>query len=146
VNVAAGKTLPAALGTVPWVYLSGFYANPRAGRGHATATLKQTLAALRQPVILCCEPILGSDPRALTERTAHLTDTERYAKLCQYYRREFNLTLACPIDCTLRTTITGRGRRWNGDRHFLWGLINPSTIFQDVPIEAESREQRVLLS
>jgi hypothetical protein len=146
VRRAAGRTLPSELGAYPWIYLSGFYAAPAAPRGLATATLKTALSALPEPVVLCCEPLLGSDPRAVTAWTEHMTDTERTAKLCQYYQTQFGLRRACPIDCTLMTTLLGRGRRWQGERQFLWGLVHPAGIAQDVPTVDDSKQRCALLS
>lgn len=154
VRRAAGIRLPSELGAFEWIYLSGFRAalasparemQPQP-RGLATAVLKTALAALPRPAILCCEPLLGSDPRSLTPWTEHMTDTERTAKLCRYYQTCFGLRSGCAIDCTLRTTLTGRGQRWAGERQFLWGLIDPATIAAGAPRPSDSRERVVLLS
>lgn len=115
-------------------------------RGQATAVLKTALYGLPRPAILCCEPLLGSDPRSMTPWTEHMTDTERTTKLCRYYQQCFGLHNGCAIDCTLRTTLTGRGRRWIGERQFLWGLVDPSTIALGAPTVSDSRSQVVLLS
>lgn len=152
---AAGIRLPSELGAFEWIYLSGFRAalasptmemRSSPPRGLATAVLKTALAALPRPAILCCEPLLGSDPRSITPWTEHMTDTERTAKLCRYYQQCFGLRSGCAIDCTLRTTMTGRGRRWQGERQFLWGLVDPATISLAAPTAAYSRERVATLS
>lgn len=160
---AAGIRLPTELGAFEWIYLSGFRAalapafqgqrllspdkeKQSPSRGLATAVLKTALATLSRPAILCCEPLLGSDPRSVTPWTEHMTDTERTTKLCRYYQTCFGLHSSCAIDCTLRTTLTGRGQRWCAERQFLWGLVDPATIATGVPRPSDSRERVALLS
>ena len=107
---------------MPWMYLTDFYSKS-AGSGEATRSLKRDLQAIGRPIILCCEPILGSDPRSLTPRTAGLTADERTASLAHYYRSRFNMLFEIPVCCTLRTDLTGRGRHWSEpDRRFMVSL------------------------
>jgi len=118
--------IPAALSHIPWYYLSGFYYRdpcPGPRKGAATKILKAAIARLDQPGILCCEPILGSDPRSLTAKNEHLTADERYEELCSYYRTVFGLNYELQIDCTLKTELSGKGKRWNyAERKFMLGL------------------------
>jgi hypothetical protein len=137
----SGLILPPELGTLPWYYLSGFYyKNPhRINKpGHATAVLKANIAAIGEPIILCCEPVLGSDPRSMTEKNEHLTPDDRYTSLCNYYRRVFNMTNETQIDCTLYTELTGRGRRWAlPERKFMWShssqISTPNSMWSALP-------------
>jgi hypothetical protein len=47
----------------------------------------------------------------------------RYDGLCHYYRNRFNMVFEAPTRCTLRTEITGSGKRWSEpDRKFIWSL------------------------
>jgi hypothetical protein len=142
----------------PWFYLSGFYytGGPGGGpgRGNATATLQAAIAEIcnkNGPIILCCEPILGTDPRSLTAKNADLSADDRYDGLCNYYRRKFGLTCDVPIDCTLRTEMTGHGRRWSlADRKFMWsgvGLARDQKVTRQEPaIVGDSIKPDVLLT
>lgn len=82
------------------------------------------LRSIEEPFVLCCEPILGSDPRSLTPKTAHLDPEVRTAGLCNYYRTRFGLVCEAPARCTLRTQLTGAGKRWSEpDRTFMWSPL-----------------------
>lgn len=119
----AGVSLSPAWAAYPCLYLSNFYARPGARAGAATAALKGALRALDRPVLLWCEPVLGTDPRAVTVKNAEMTADERYAGLCEYYRVKFDLVNELAIDCTLKTELTGHGTRWtDADRKLMWGL------------------------
>jgi len=126
----AGHNLPSTLSSIPWYYLSGFYYKDPHGihtPGHATAILKAAIASIGHPIILCCEPVLGNDPRSVTAKNEHLTPDDRYMQLCNYYRSIFNMKDEIQIDCTLRTELTGKGRRWSlADRKFMWSMPSPA--------------------
>jgi hypothetical protein len=136
----AGRTIPARFGALPWIYLSGFYAR-RAQPGAATTLLRQTLAAIPGPFILCCEPILGTDPRSITAKNADLTPDQRYEALQGYYCSQFGLTAAVRTDCTLRVAMTGRGPRWSdARRHLMLGIQGiPPDPSPDAPTSDGSR-------
>jgi hypothetical protein len=114
-----------------WIYLSDFYAPQTAPYGLATKTLKYALKQItygniinNAPYILCCEPILGTDSRAITKKTEHLLAEDRYKKLCKYYEKEFSLCNHIRTQCTIKTEIRGIGKKWSDlDRKLLWGII-----------------------
>ncbi len=110
-----------------WIYLSDFYASQNAPYGLATYTLKNALKQIaynNSPYILCCEPILGTDPRAITKKTEHLSAEDKYTKLCKYYEKEFSLYNNILTQCTIKTEIRGIGKKWSDlDRKLLWGII-----------------------
>lgn len=122
----AGIVLPDSFGRCPWYYLSGFYYNdPRSIRspGYATRILKSAIASIGEPIALCCEPVLGTDPRSITAKNEHMDPEHRYTALCDYYRTKFGMHAELAIDCTLRTELTGHGKRWSSaDRKFMWSL------------------------
>ncbi len=124
-NAPSVTKLPTPLLQYPWYYLSNFYASPTAPPGYATRHLKTALANLSpHPYILCCEPILGTDPRSITAKTADMTPDNRYANLCKYYTSHFGLDHAQPTCTTLKTELTGHGRRWSDcERRLLYGLV-----------------------
>jgi hypothetical protein len=107
---------------LPWYYLTGFYSKTP-GSGSATRSLRSAIAAIGEPIILCCEPVLGTDPRSLTPRNADMDSDSRYEALCNYYRRHFNLCCETPTHCTLRTELTGYGTR--NERIFMWSPSQP---------------------
>jgi len=110
---------------LPWYYLTGFYSKTP-GSGSATRSLRSAIAAIGEPIILCCEPVLGTDPRSLTPRNADMDSDSRYEALCNYYRRHFNLCCETPTHCTLRTELTGHGTRWSlPERIFMWSPSRP---------------------
>jgi len=116
----AGVSLDPLWNRCPWYYLSGFYSR-EPGTGGATRALRAAIRAIGEPIVLCCEPILGSDPRSLTPKTAHLDSEARTAGLCNYYRAVHGLICEAPTRCTLRTQVTGAGKRWSEpDRTFMW--------------------------
>jgi hypothetical protein len=120
----AGLYLSTKYSNFEWIYLSNFYSNPQLSPGIATQHLKYTLSKIQKPFILCCEPILGSDPRSLTIRNCELTSEERYNKLCKYYINNFKLTEEIMISCTLKTEITGHGKKWSDlERKLMYGII-----------------------
>jgi hypothetical protein len=127
-NATPTAKQPTALLQYPWYYLSNFYASPTAPPGYATWHLKTSLTKLSpHPYILCCEPILGTDPRAITAKTAHMTPDSRYTNLCNYYATRFGLTSALPTCTTLKTELTGHGRKWSDcERHLMYGLVTSS--------------------
>lgn len=141
----------------PWYYLSGFYSKTP-GSGTATQMLQAAIRQIGEPIILCCEPILGTHPRSLTAKTEHLDPDARSERLKAYYRKCFAMNYEVPSHCTLRTELVGQGRRWSEpDRTFMWSM-NPLTVKtqpilrRDPPMipsrEAtsnNSRERRVLL-
>lgn len=139
----AGISLPVQLAAVPWVYLSNFYqalpheqiaaGSLRPPQGATpTRLLKEALTRL-PPHILCCEPVLGSDPRSISYKNIELSPDVRYAGLCQYYRR-LGLTTAIPTTCTLQASLTQRGRIWSEpDRLFLFGTCDGA--HQALPLE-----------
>ena len=111
-------------GLRPWYYLSGFYSKTP-GTGTATQLLQAAIHKIGEPIILCCEPILGTDPRSLTAKTEHLNPDARSERLKAYYRKGFAMNFEVPTHCTLRTELVGCGRRWSEpDRTFMWSL-NP---------------------
>ncbi len=119
----AGILLPPL--NIPWIYLSNFYSSGNSGNGNATRLLQSTLKSLNGPYILCCEPLLGTDPRSLTPKNCDWTPDQRYTSLCNYYNHKFHLLQEIPIDCTLKTELTGIGQRWSyADRKFMWGVQN----------------------
>ena len=137
--------IPRAFGSVSWLYLSGFYARG-SPPGVATTLLRQTLAAIPGPFILCCEPILGTDPRAITTKNADMSPDERYEALQGYYRTQFGLTAAVRTDCTLRVEMTGLGTRWSdGRRHFMLGIQGLSVPSLGAPTGDEPRSPFDLL-
>ena len=111
----------------PWYYLSNFYAPPTAPPGYATQHLKTSLARISpRPYVLCCEPILGTDPRSITAKTEGLTADERYNGLVNYYKTRFGLRNSLPTCTTLKTELTGHGLRWSDcERHLMYGIQNP---------------------
>jgi hypothetical protein len=127
----AGIHLPTQYSAHSWYYLSNFYYNSSSSlksNGSATRILQTHLKEIskqeRGPIILCCEPILGTDPRSITWKNCEMTSDERYNDLCKYYQTKFHLQNELQIDCTLKTEITGHGQRWsNADRKFMWGLL-----------------------
>lgn len=138
--------LPAHIASLPWIYLSNFYqalpheqiaagrvAAPPASGPTPTRLLQAALAQL-PPHILCCEPVLGSDPRSISYKNINLSPEARYTGLCQYYQR-LGLTAAVPTTCTLQTSLTQRGRIWSEpDRLFLFGTCNGT--HHALPLEA----------
>lgn len=145
----SGIILPHTLGRTPWYYLSGFYYNsPNTIQtpGTATRALQTALASIGHPVTLCCEPILGTDPRSMTAKNEHLTSDERYEQLCQYYRTKFDMQASLPIDCTLRTELIGKGKRWSAERLFMWSLPEspfPPRRHPELATSDDSTEQYV---
>jgi len=118
----AGISLNPLWNRCPWYYLSGFYSR-EPGTGGATRALRAAIRTIGEPIILCCEPILGSDPRSLTSKTEHLDPETRTAGLCNYYRTVHGLVCEASTRCTLRTQLTGAGKRWSEpDRTFMWSL------------------------
>ena len=120
--------LPTNLLEHPWYYLSNFYTPPTAPPGYATQHLRMALQHIsrNKPIILCCEPILGTDPRSITPKTAEMTPDERYTGLQNYYKTRFGLHNSLPTRTTLKTELTGHGKRWSDcERHLMYGLINP---------------------
>jgi hypothetical protein len=116
----AGVSLNPLWNRCPWYYLSGFYSR-EPGTGGATRALRAAIRTIGEPIVLCCEPILGSDPRSLTPKTEHLDPETRTAGLCNYYRAVHGLVCEAPARCTLRTQRTGAGKRWSEpDRTFMW--------------------------
>jgi hypothetical protein len=108
-----------------WIYLSNFYASDGTPPKLATHLLRAELGKARQPFILCCEPILGNDPRAITAKNSAMTATERYENLCRYYSIQFGLKDSIPTCTTLKTEMTGHGRRWEDmERMLLFGVYN----------------------
>jgi hypothetical protein len=126
----SGVHLPNYYATIPWYYLSNFYYPSANGvvksNGSATRILQtciKEITSSQKPIILCCEPILGTDPRSITWKNCEMTSDERYNQLCKYYQTKFHLQDEIQIDCTLKTELTGHGKRWsNADRKFMWGL------------------------
>ena len=115
--------IPEIYSKYKWIYLSNFYSSSTAHRGLATKVLKEALSVIKTPYILCCEPILGTDERSITERNAELSADERCQALCNYYEYKFNLGNEIPTRCTLKTDIVGHGKIWSDlDRKFLWGI------------------------
>lgn len=124
----------------PWFYLSDFYehcdheriaARPRElhpPAGRATAALRAVISrCLPDNAILCCEPVLGTDPRSVSYKNIDWSPDARYAALCQYYRAVWGLRDVVPTHCTLRTDLTGIGRVWaDTDRLFMFGLKPPN--------------------
>ena len=122
----AGVSLDPLWNRCPWYYLSGFYSR-EPGTGGATRSLRAAIQAIGCPIVLCCEPILGSDPRSLTPKTEHLDPETRTAGLCNYYRAIHGLVCEAPARCTLRTQRTGAGKRWSEpDRTFMWSPLKES--------------------
>lgn len=121
----AGVYLCPKYSNYEWIYLSNFYSSPLTKPGLATENLKKTLINIEKPYILCCEPILGSDPRSLTLKNCEWTCEERYNGLCNYYRTKFGLTEEIPISCTLKTEITGHGKKWSDlERKLMYGVVD----------------------
>jgi len=119
----AGVSLNPLWNRCPWYYLSGFYSR-EPGTGGATRALRAAIRTIGEPIILCCEPILGSDPRSLTPKTEHLDPETRTVGLCNYYRTVHGLVCEAPTRCTLRTQLTGAGKRWSEpDRTFMWSSL-----------------------
>ena len=119
----AGIRLSSAYSSYDWIYLSNFYTSPYAPPGLATKQLQDTLSKIKSPFILCCEPLLGTDPRSLTNKNCEWTSEKRYDALCDYYKIKFNLEQHTPICCTLKTEVTGHGKRWNDlERKLMWGI------------------------
>lgn len=136
----------------PWYYLSGFYSQTP-GSGKATRALHTAILQIGTPIVLCCEPILGTDPRSLTAKTEHLDPETRSLGLCNYYRSRFGLGCEARTHCTLKTEILGHGRRWSEpDRTFMWSLLplpppaqaphGHSAILSKGATSDNSREQR----
>lgn len=126
----AGIHLPIHYSAHSWYYLSNFYYNSSSSlksNGSATRILQSSIKEIakqeRRPIILCCEPILGTDPRSITWKNCEMSSDERYNDLCKYYQTKFHLQNELQIDCTLKTELLGHGQRWsNADRKFMWGL------------------------
>lgn len=117
--------IPQIYSKYKWIYLSNFYASSNIQPGKATKILKEALSKIQFPYILCCEPILGTDERSITQRNAELTADQRYKVLCDYYENKFSLINEIPTRCTLKTEIVGHGKVWSDlDRKFLWGIQN----------------------
>lgn len=145
----------------PWYYLSGFYSKTP-GSGTATQMLQAAIRQIGEPIILCCEPILGTHPRSLTAKTEHLDPEARSERLKAYYRKCFAMNYEVPTHCTLRTELVGQGRRWSEpDRTFMWSM-NPLMVKKPAKTQTiqhhgppmipsreatsnSSRERRVLL-
>ncbi len=80
---------------------------------------------IKTPYILCCEPILGTNPRSITLKNCEMTPDERYNALCNYYKNQFNLISEIPTCCTLKKEIMGQyGIKQDLDRKFIWGIQN----------------------
>lgn len=123
----AGIRFSSFYSSYDWIYLSNFYAAQNAPPGIATKELQKTLSKIQNPFILCCEPLLGTDPRSLTSKNCEWTSEERYDALCEYYRAKFNLKNEIPISCTLKTELVGHGKRWSDlDRKLIWGIYSSS--------------------
>jgi hypothetical protein len=136
----AGISLTSSWCQQPWYYLSGFYSR-EPGTGVATRALRAAVQAIGGggPFVLCCEPILGTDPRSLTAKTAHLDPEARTAGLCNYYRDRFGLVCEAPTRCTLRTELTGSGKRWSEpDRTFMWSPLMPQEETLQFPSHSEN--------
>jgi hypothetical protein len=138
----AGVKLPLVYSKHPWYYLSNFYytsTSSGSGSGEATRILKQAIGALvnhQTPILLCCEPILGTNPRSLTPKTCEWTAEQRYESLCSYYKSKFSLENEIQIDCTLKTELTGHGQRWSqADRKFMWGAQMPGMYCQPISLQ-----------
>jgi hypothetical protein len=117
--------IPEIYSNYKWIYLSNFYSSSTTQRGLATKVLQDALSVITTPYILCCEPILGTNERSITERNIDLTADERYKVLCEYYEKKFKLVNEIPTRCTLKTEIVGHGKVWSDlDRKFLWGIQN----------------------
>jgi hypothetical protein len=117
--------IPKVYSKYKWIYLSNFYSSSNAPQGLATKLLQGALSTIKTPYILCCEPILGTDMRSITERNAELSADERYKVLCEYYENRFSLINEIPTRCTLKTEIVCHGKIWSDlDRTFLWGIQN----------------------
>lgn len=122
----AGIRLSSAYSSYDWIYLSNFYASSHAPAGLATKKLQSSLAKIKSPYILFCEPILGTDPRSLTNKNCEWTADKRYNALCEYYKTKFNLQNEIPTSCTLKTELTGHGRRWSDlERKIMFGINTP---------------------
>jgi hypothetical protein len=62
-----------------------------------------------------------------------MTVSERYAHLCGYYNTQFGLKDNIPICTTLKTEITGHGKRWSDmERILMFGIYTP---FKCSPLE-----------
>lgn len=133
----AGARIPTLYGNYSWYYLSNYYYVGPAIPGAATRILKNTLSTLSSsPIILCCEPILGTDPRSITTKTSEWTADQRYEKLCNYYKSKFSLENEIQIDCTLKTELTGHGTRWsNAERKFMWGTQIPGMYCHPISLQ-----------
>ena len=119
----AGHRLSSAYSSYDWIYLSNFYASSNVSPGFATKELQSSLSKIKSPFILCCEPVLGTDPRSLTSKNCEWTPEKRYDVLCDYYKIKFNLKKQTPICCTLKTELTGHGKRWSDlERKLIWGF------------------------
>jgi hypothetical protein len=54
-----------------------------------------------------------------------MTVSERYAHLCGYYNTQFGLKDNIPICTTLKTEITGHGKRWSDmERILMFGIYD----------------------
>jgi hypothetical protein len=52
-----------------------------------------------------------------------MTVSERYTHLCRYYTTQFGLKDSIPTCTTLKTEMTGHGRRWSDmDRMLIFGM------------------------
>jgi hypothetical protein len=119
----AGIKISSVYSSYNWIYLSNFYTSSHAPAGLATKELQKALHKIQNPFILCCEPILGTNPRSLTNKNCEWTPEKRYEALCEYYKIKFNLQNEIPISCTLKTELTEHGKRWSDlERKLIWGI------------------------
>lgn len=132
----AGHHLSSYYSSYDWIYLSNFYASSKTPSGLATKQLQNQLSKFQKPFILCCEPILGTDPRSVTSKNCEWKSEERYKSLCEYYKVKFNLQNEIPTCCTLKTEITGHGQRWSDvERKFLFGSQIPGIYCQPISLQ-----------
>jgi len=140
----AGLSLDPVWCSKPWYYLSGFYSQTP-GSGSATRALQTAIESIGKPIILCCEPILGTDPRSLTAKTENLDPETRFTGLCNYYRSRFGLGCEARTHCTLKTEIMGCGRRWSEpDRTFMWSLPLLESLVSQEPRQPHHYHSEIL--
>jgi hypothetical protein len=132
----AGIRLNSVYSSYDWVYLSNFYASSHASPGFATKQLQMALSQIQKPFILCCEPLLGTDPRSITAKNCEMVPEERYKALCGYYKVKFNLQNEIPTCCTLKTGLTGHGKRWSDlERKFIFGAQIPGIYCHPISLQ-----------